>query len=532
MVQLPPILYLIAERSDGSHSYEQIASEVTQQVHRGLEPEDIHLLTEQKLRPLGVLAGADGSSPKIEKTDPLLALRMRTRVVPRRVVEGIAAAFKPLFVPLVILTLVAALIGTDAWMFFVHGVAQGVRALLYQPLYMVLTFSLIIVAAAFHESGHAAACKYGGATPGVMGVGIYLVWPAFYTDVTDAYRLGKRGRLRTDLGGVYFNGLFILVTYGVFFLTGFEPLLLLIFIQHMEMVRQLLPILRFDGYYVLSDVTGVPDLFGRIGAILKSVLPWNWRKQDPRVHQLKPWVRVVVTLWVLILVPFLAFNFIVILTYAPRILATGWDSFWLKWEQTTHAFGAGQVLAGAAGVIQLIALALPALGMVYSFGRMGTRVTTKAWTATRGKPVARTGVAVALAGVIALLGYVWWPDGDYAPVQPHEKWTIPEAIAAVGNALGGRAFPDTEAGTAPGGALSPVTGGSADPSEGSVDTDPTASPSPDATGLSPSPSVAPTSTVPEPTPIETSTTTGSTSGGGVTTIEPSPSTSPLEAPTP
>ena len=38
-----------------------------------------------------------------------------------------------------------------------------------------------------------------------MGAGIYMVWPAFYTDVTDAYRLPRRARLRTDLGGIYFN---------------------------------------------------------------------------------------------------------------------------------------------------------------------------------------------------------------------------------------------------------------------------------------------------------------------------------------
>ena len=40
-----------------------------------------------------------------------------------------------------------------------------------------------------------------------MGAGLYLVWPAFYTDVTDSYRLGRGGRLRTDLGGLYFNAI-------------------------------------------------------------------------------------------------------------------------------------------------------------------------------------------------------------------------------------------------------------------------------------------------------------------------------------
>ena len=43
-----------------------------------------------------------------------------------------------------------------------------------------------------------------------MGFGFYLFWPAFYTDVTDSYRLGRGGRVRTDLGGLYFNALVVL----------------------------------------------------------------------------------------------------------------------------------------------------------------------------------------------------------------------------------------------------------------------------------------------------------------------------------
>ena len=46
-----------------------------------------------------------------------------------------------------------------------------------------------VVSAVFHECGHAVGCRYGGARPGVIGVGIYLVWPSFFTNVTDSYRL-------------------------------------------------------------------------------------------------------------------------------------------------------------------------------------------------------------------------------------------------------------------------------------------------------------------------------------------------------
>ncbi|HEV8221663.1 MAG TPA: hypothetical protein VGQ05_15440, partial [Streptosporangiaceae bacterium] len=55
--------------------------------------------------------------------------------------------------------------------------------------------------------------------------------------------------------------------------TSAEILLLVIAFTHLEMLEQLLPFVRFDGYYILSDLVGVPDLFARVVPILKSALP-------------------------------------------------------------------------------------------------------------------------------------------------------------------------------------------------------------------------------------------------------------------
>ncbi len=106
------------------------------------------------------------------------------------------------------------------------------------------------------ELGHAAACKYGGATPGGMGMGLYLVWPAFYTDVTDTYRLPKRARLRVDLAGLYFNALISVLTMVAWLIFRVDALLLLVALQILQMVKQLSPVIRADGYHILS---GSPD---------------------------------------------------------------------------------------------------------------------------------------------------------------------------------------------------------------------------------------------------------------------------------
>jgi putative peptide zinc metalloprotease protein len=436
MVQLAPLLYLVAERCDGQRSYDQIAREVTETVGRGLEAEDVKMLAEQKLRPLGVLAAPDGSTPQVQKADPFLALKLKSALVPPGVVRAITALFRPLFWPPMVVAVLAGLAVFDVWFFFEHGVAQSMRQLLYQPLFMLMTFALVVLTAAFHETGHATACRYGGAEPGVMGVGIYIVWPAFYTDVTDSYRLGKSGRLRTDLGGVYFNAIVILALAGIYFATGFEPLLIAILVAHLDIFRQLLPLLRLDGYHVLADLTGVPDLFTRIKPILVSLIPG--KRGGKRVKELKPWVRVTVTLWVVVFVAFLSINIVYIVLYAPRIFATGWDSFATQFDETSTAFGGGDGAAGAVGVLQMIVLALPAMGIVFGFGRTGGRLTRKVWEGTEGKPAARAGSTLLLIVAVAGLAYLWWPDPEnYRPIRPGERWTLTDAATVTASAAGG-----------------------------------------------------------------------------------------------
>ena len=79
---------------------------------------------------------------------------------------------------------------------------------------------------------------------------------------------------------------------------GWDAILLILAAQLLQMVRQLAPMVRFDGYHVLADLTGVPDLYSRMGAILLSL--WPGRPADPRVAALKRGPRVVVTAWVLV----------------------------------------------------------------------------------------------------------------------------------------------------------------------------------------------------------------------------------------
>jgi putative peptide zinc metalloprotease protein len=437
VVQLTPMLYSVAEHADGQRDYAELANVVGAEIGRAITDDNVRFLVEERLAPLGLVTQPDGSQPDVDKSDPLLALKFRTAVIPEGLANTLAKAFSPLFYWPVVVAVLAGLVAADAWLFLDHGIAQAVRQSVYNPGLFLALFAAIVASAAFHEIGHAAACRFGGGTPGKMGCGLYLAWPAFYTDVTDAYRLGRRARLRTDLGGVYFNVVVVLATVAAYLLTGFEPLLILVVVQHIEIAHQLLPVVRLDGYYIVADLTGVPDLFNRIGPILRSLVPG--RKADERVTVLKRWVRFAVTAWVLIVVPLLLFQLVMLLMHLPRILGTAWDSGAKQWDAAAAAFGDGDWLGGLSGAVQLLVLALPMAGIVLMLVRLVQKMGVWTWRRTDGKPVLRSAAVVAGLGLAGLLAMAWLPSESYEPIRPDEKGTLVEGVAAVRDVSTGRA---------------------------------------------------------------------------------------------
>jgi putative peptide zinc metalloprotease protein len=543
VIQLPKLLYQLAEQVDGRRTYDEIGEALSQAMGRGVTGDMVKMLADEQLRPLGVLAATDGSSPPLKKADPLLALNFRTAVIPEGVTRTLTTIFKPLFLPPIVVAVVAGLFALDFWLLFDHGIAASLRAAIYNPALLLGLLGCVVLATAFHEIGHATACRYGGAKPGVMGVGIYIVWPAFYTDVTDAYRLGRGGRLRTDLGGVYFNAIFALVTAGLYFATRFEPLLLVILVQNMAIIQQLLPLLRLDGYYIISDLTGVPDMLSRIKPVLSSLIPG--RKPSERVTELKPWVRGVVTAYICTIVPVLILATAMMLLHAPRAFATAYDSFGVQWDRVVGASG---LAAGAAGIVQLATLVLPCMGMVLTSGRVGRRVCGSAWRWSEGEPVRRGVLGVGGMAAAGMAAFIWWPNGEYRPIQPTERGTVQAAVRSLTAVPTGRPAltpqRERELGGAPTererrrvqrqatGTQAPDRTKKSAPAQPSTDTSTTEATPTDTTPTDTTPTdTTPTITTPGSTP-QTDTTTTTTPPAGTATVLPDGTTTTTATPPP
>ena len=354
VVQLSRLLYEIARRMDGSDVV-SIADRAGRSLDLRITPEQVAYVAEHKLAPLGVVSYPDGSAANFERVDAVLALRFRAGVLPGRAVNALAGLLRGLFLPPVVIAAIAALVAFDVWLATSHGLGADLRTVIHRPALGLALFGSVILSLIVHEFGHAAACRYGGARPGRVGIGIYLVWPVFYTDVTDSYRLSKAGRLRTDLGGVYFNALFALAAACGYAATAYAPLILVVVSQQLLILDQFVPWVRLDGYHIVSDLIGIPDLFTRIKPVLGSLRPG--RPPDPRVTELTRGARAAVTIWVITTVAALATVAVAVICNAPAYLRRVWQSLIVQLNATANGARIGngvEVLSGAIGVVMLL----------------------------------------------------------------------------------------------------------------------------------------------------------------------------------
>ena len=276
-----------------------------------------------------------------------------------------------------------------------------------------------------------------------MGVGLYLVYPAFYTDVSDNYRLPRWARVRTDLGGFYFNLLVGLGLLGLYARTGQEFLLLIVLLINLEILHQLVPFVRLDGYWALADLTGLPDFFTYTGAFLADVLPIQLGTRG-KLPPLKRWARVVFAAYLLIAVPLLGTLVFLMVRGVPRILATAWDSMHQQGIALVQARAIGDGLAMSFAVLQMGLLALPTVGLVLTLARLARRALDALWSWSRPTPVRRAVGALGTAAAAALLVFLWAPQlpfahgpgplyaqADFAPIRMDERGTVPELVAAM-----------------------------------------------------------------------------------------------------
>jgi putative peptide zinc metalloprotease protein len=184
-----------------------------------------------------------------------------------------------------ILTLVAISITLLRW----NGYAGQVKDL-FRPEAIPTFLFVAMVVTILHEFAHGLTCKYYGGEVHEIGFLLIYLLPAFYCNVSDAWLFGeKTKRLWVSAAGTVFQ-LFLFAIAAIVWLF-IDPrtwlsqaCALTIAVAGLTALFNFNPLIKLDGYYLLSDYLAIPNLrkraFAYLGSEFKSLFLRGVRKPD------------------------------------------------------------------------------------------------------------------------------------------------------------------------------------------------------------------------------------------------------------
>jgi putative peptide zinc metalloprotease protein len=205
----------------------------------------------------------------------------------------------------------------------------------------VASYILLFLLMFLHELGHVAAAIRSGVQPKSLGVSFYTVLPVMYTDLTSCWKLNKKDRLKVNLAGIFMQLILgVIIFISAYFIS--EPffkniLCKLLFVNYTIIFINLVPFMKFDGYWVLSDLFGVPDMIKASNNTLLNLVtkkgPFDDQcKKDPLILRTFLYIYsalrlIFVLLCIIGVFVFIYFSFIKTLTLILNVRYLDWNIY-------------------------------------------------------------------------------------------------------------------------------------------------------------------------------------------------------------
>jgi putative peptide zinc metalloprotease protein len=202
-----------------------------------------------------------------ERADQRGPLPWRLRVLSAAALEPLLRVTSALFRTPIALGLILAflvldvLVTTQVWR---EGIASASNASLPGACALVLAGVVI------HELGHLSACHRFGASHGGIGAGLYWYMPVLYAEVHGAWMLPRLQRTAVDVAGIYFQCVFLELIAALWLARPSGTLLIALWTSHFLVLNTLNPVLKYDGYWLLSDLSGRYNLHRRVRRIARQ----------------------------------------------------------------------------------------------------------------------------------------------------------------------------------------------------------------------------------------------------------------------
>jgi putative peptide zinc metalloprotease protein len=217
-----------------------------------------------------------GRGPRAKRPPGLFFL---IPILPEGAISKVASFFRILFHPQVTLLTGLGIVLAHVGFFLHKHAARGRVRLDTQELLCLI--GLVLLSLLFHEIGHAAASEHYGVHPRSLGFGIFWIYPVLFTDVSGTWQLKRWQRAIVAAAGLYFHLIASSIACLVTIATSSKIATLLVYSIWLAVFLNGNPFLQFDGYWILTDLLGIPNLRYQTHSLLKRVLARITGKTPP-----------------------------------------------------------------------------------------------------------------------------------------------------------------------------------------------------------------------------------------------------------
>lgn len=259
---VPSTIYRLLCACPPTESPEALVSELALRTGNACPPEKLASLVREQLLPRHILVDADLPLPISQARRRDTYLLWKVRLLRPPFVSFCARRLLWLTSPRIILPLTVLVLLTHLFVYFVafRGPMPSFAALSGPSLLLVAL--ALTVEVVWHEFGHSTSLvRFGGQRPEI-GWGIYLWYSVFFADLSEAWRLPRRQRVCIDLGGMYFQSMFLLLYAALWLGTHRQVWFHIFYLSDLQLAANLNPFLRMDGYWALIDALGLNSLRG------------------------------------------------------------------------------------------------------------------------------------------------------------------------------------------------------------------------------------------------------------------------------
>ncbi|MEQ1902963.1 MAG: hypothetical protein ABL888_02100 [Pirellulaceae bacterium] len=296
--QFPPHVYFLLQQLDGSRTVEQIIDRYHDEfAPKRIDREQLQQLLQRFHKDGLVISDLPGQGTELlkrgkknkrmewfSKLSNILAIRFRgfdpDRLLARMNPYTSWLFTKPTAIIVGVLATIALFSVLSNWAEFnarLPGFDQFFDLKKWYLFAGVLAFTKI-----FHEFGHGLSCKKFGGECHEIGFMLLVMTPCLYCNVSDSWRLpNKWQRATIGAAGMYIE--IILATIATFVWWFAQPGLvqeICLQIMLVSSVSTVLfngnPLLRFDGYYIISDLLEIPNLHQKSNTALTTLMGRHW----------------------------------------------------------------------------------------------------------------------------------------------------------------------------------------------------------------------------------------------------------------